>query len=211
MGAMTWSKNPVAVAQQYDARHGAGPLGPLFIWATWAVDGLYYLDDVDAVQANYPNSVGVHHPDVVDIAHVRWATGSAVTALDLCAAALGRLYCGWIKVKELDLRDFDPATQRISATNMRSSLSPSALGWVDAVLADTRYKNIQGARNPLTHAWMSRHLQRSIGGGGGGHPARTAFRILATNAQMGARDLVEQSKALAGEHVDAFLQVIDAL
>jgi len=36
------------------------------------------------------------------MAHVRWAAGSAITALDLCAAALGRLYCG-ITDDQLDL------------------------------------------------------------------------------------------------------------
>jgi hypothetical protein len=31
------------------------------------------------------------HPDLVDISHVRWATGNAITAIDLCAATMGRV------------------------------------------------------------------------------------------------------------------------
>ena len=30
-------------------------------------------------------------PMTVDISHVRWATGNAITAIDLCAATMGRL------------------------------------------------------------------------------------------------------------------------
>lgn len=208
MPAMSWAKNPVSVAQAYEARHGQTPLSPLFMWAVWAVDGLHYLDDVDASQANYPNSVGAHHPDIIDIAHVRWATGTAITALDLCAAALGRICCGWNKKNELDLRDFDPQAKPRVATTFRSALPASMLTWVDSVLADARYKNIQGARNPLTHASMSRHLSR---GGNGGHQSRTRFTILKTNSQFGARNLVTDSKDLASDHVNAFLQVVDTL
>lgn len=108
MATKVWSKNPITVAQGYGARHGQNSVEPLFVWATWTAEGLFYLDDVDAVQINYPNLVHGHNPDIVDIAHVRWATGTAITSLDLCAAALGRVYCNVTGPHEMDLRDFDP-------------------------------------------------------------------------------------------------------
>jgi len=211
MVRISWVKDPVTVVQGYEARHGKSQLASLLLWATWAVEGLYYLDDLDAtIQAGYPNSVSSHHPDVVDIAHVRWATGTAITAIDLCAAVLGRLYCGWTNSKEMDLRDFDPLIKNNSKriAKVRSALPPSALAWVDNVLADAHYQNFQGARNQFTHAWLNRDLQC---GSVSGHASRTAFKITPTNIGIGARDLVYQSKEFSGQHVKAFLGIIDAL
>ena len=185
MPALAWAKNPGQVAQAHEARHGSTVLGPLLLWAAWAVEGLYYLDDLDGVQVDYPNDVNGHHADVVDIAHVRWATSSAVTALDLCAAILGRLCCGWSKPIEMDLRGFDPSINLKEATKARAPLAPFAIAWLDAVLADQRYKAVQGARNPLTHAWMNRNLQR---GANNGHASRTTFKVKATGTLYGARD-----------------------
>src|SRR5436190_7210500 len=132
MPILNWAKNPGQVAQAYEARGGSTMLGALLLWAAWAVEGLYYLDDFDAVQVNYPDDVNGHHADVVDIAHVRWATSSAVTALDLCAAILGRVCCGWSKPNEMDLRDFDPSINSKGATKARAPLDRFAIAWLDA-------------------------------------------------------------------------------
>ncbi|MDP9183748.1 MAG: hypothetical protein M3P04_13350, partial [Actinomycetota bacterium] len=50
----------------------------------------------------------------MDISHVRWATSNAITALDLCAATLGTLFCGNTGGHELSLRSFDPNIPRSS-------------------------------------------------------------------------------------------------
>src|SRR5687767_8239887 len=69
--------------------------GALLTWAMWAAEDVEYLDKVDQRAFGGPRRILYgHHPDVVDLAHVRWAAGSAVTAIDLCAAVLGRKYCG---------------------------------------------------------------------------------------------------------------------
>lgn len=211
MTTKTWSKNPITVAQDYGARHGQSAVEPLFIWATWTAEGLFYLDDIDAVQINYPNPVLGHNPEIVDIAHVRWATGTAITSLDLCAAALGRAYCNVTGSHEMDLRDFDPnGKPRILAN--RALLPGSALAWVNSVFSDPRYIDIHPARNAFTHAWLSRHLQRQFGGGpNGGHSTRTSFKIAATQATIGARTLVEHCRDLTGDRVDQFIHLIDAL
>src|SRR6266516_5111759 len=62
------------------------------LWATSAVDGLAYLDDLDAVLDEGDRFATGHDALVVDVAHARWAAGTAMTALDLCAAAIGFLY-----------------------------------------------------------------------------------------------------------------------
>lgn len=207
MPVKTWTKSPVAVVQGYDSRHPQKPLDPLVLWAAWAVDGLHYLADLDEAFGGTEVSVQGHHPDVIDIAHVRWATGTAITALDLCAAALARCFCGWIKPKELDLRNFDPQINPADSAKLRARLPAPALDWVNAVLADARYSYIQGARNPLAHSRMSRQL---FLGGNGGHETRTHF-VLPGSSAYGARQLVTDSKDLVGDHFNAFLLMIDGM
>jgi hypothetical protein len=235
--AFAWTRNPISVVQGNDARHPQTPLGPPVMWAAWAVDALHYLDDLDQAESTYPAPVRGHNADVVDIAHVRWATGTAVTSLDLCAAALGRVYCGWTDTKELDLRAFQrgcakgnrlyrivrpvvptrfrrrlkdlfPDRESREVENRRSLLPLSALAWVDNVIADARYKQIQGARNQFTHSWLSRRLFR---GGAAGHSGRTHFAIRGGTATPNARTLVELAGDLATNHVVAFFAVIDSL
>lgn len=212
MAAKVWKKNPITVAQGYGARHGQNSVEPLFVWATWTAEGMFYLDDIDAVQVNYPSPVLGHNPDIVDIAHVRWATGTAITSLDLCAGALGRAYCSVTGSREMDLRDFDPNSKSKQVAGNRAKLPGTALAWVDSVFGDSRYKDIHPARNSFTHAWLTRHLQRQIGAGpNSDHATRTSFKVASTGVVLGARVLIEHCRDLAGERVDEFILLIDTL
>ena len=62
---------------------------PYFGWAVDAVESLRWLADVDdwAFRGGREN-LGKRDPRVIDVAHVRWATTTAITALDLCAVEL---------------------------------------------------------------------------------------------------------------------------
>jgi len=225
------------IVQGYEARHPGAPIGPLAMWAAWAVEALHYLDDLDQSQVTYPTSVQGHHANIVDIAHVRWVTGTAITSLDLCAAAMGRMYCGSKDAHELDLRAFEPRKskprglhrlirklipiryrkafdahfpdkKKREVDHRRAALPPSVLAWVDAVLKDRRYIDIHGARNRFTHSWLNRNLQC---GGSIGHAGRTAFVIRQSHKALNARELVELSRSLATEQVAAFFAVVAAL
>lgn len=211
MSPITWPLDPVKVSQGFHSRHGDSALGPLLMWATWTAESLVYLEGVDDVQSNYPASVNGFHPDVIDIAHVRWASSSSVTAVDLCAAALARLLCGWSKEKEADLRSFDPSINPQQSGRLRAQLPEQARAWVDAVLADPRYKTIQVARNPLTHSWLSRIVSRGMNSGSLSHTGRTEFRVGDPKVAVGSRKLVQDSKDLACDHISAFLELIDEL
>lgn len=92
----------VEVSRDFTARHGT-TLPDTLPWAVWTAQGSEYLEKLDA---------NCDFNGVVDIAHVRWATGNAITAVDLCAAAMGRQFCGHRGRNELDMRDFDPAVAR---------------------------------------------------------------------------------------------------
>lgn len=201
---VNWSRAPIEVIQAFESRrNGRGPVGALALWATWAVESLYYLDDLDQAHTSNPQSEAGHHPHVIDIAHVRWATGTSITSLDLCAAVLGREYCGLTNSNELDLRDFDLAGRRNVITQRHALLPAQALAWVDGALSDTRYTEIQGARNPLTHSRLIRKFVLS-------NP-RTDFVVTATGTTFAARDLVVLAKELARDQVSAFLEVLDRL
>ena len=180
MANMSWTKHPDTVAQDYDVRHGRNLSSSLFRWATFVVEELYYLDNLDSDWNNDLNPTSSHHPDVIDMAHGRWATGSAITALDLCAAALGRQYCNRTGHYELDLRGFDRRTKQTLAR--RGTIPASALAWVDGVLADSRYQTVFNARNPLTHSRLPRHFRISVGGEY--KKERMDFKITTANNQI---------------------------
>src|ERR1700759_5504995 len=105
----------------YKAPHG-GPSPPNTLpWAIWTADGSEYLEKYDAV---------CDFDGVVDIAHVRWATMNAITAIDLCAATLGRMFCGHTGLKELDLRAFDRRVNRRRPNRTRGGALSGVLKWI---------------------------------------------------------------------------------
>ena len=202
MPLLKWPRAPIQIVQAYEARRaGRGDTGALIMWATMTVEGLHYLDDLDSLHYGACSPGKDHLPDIINMAHVRWATGSAITALDLCAAAIGRECCGWTGPRELDLRDFDPSLSRSSRIHCRASLSATAKGWVDQVLADPRYKDVLGTRNPLTHSRLRRRLY--------GGTQQAEFVIPTTGSAMNTRDLVIHARDLATERVIQFLDVVD--
>ncbi len=89
MTPQLWSPDPATVSQDFAARHGAGTLPNTFIWAVWTAEGSDYLEKLDAGYLVGPVPPGAPRADLVDISHVRWATGNAITAIDLCAATIG--------------------------------------------------------------------------------------------------------------------------
>jgi hypothetical protein len=84
-----WPINPMDAARRIDERYAGREASTMFLWAVWTVEGLDYLADIDA---ELPASPHRHNHEAVDLAHARWAAVDAVTAIDLCAAALGRMH-----------------------------------------------------------------------------------------------------------------------
>jgi hypothetical protein len=204
-----WPRDPGEVSRDYRLRHGADPPQTLQ-WAVWAAEGTDYLEKLDAGHPGGDSLVPPcgFKPDMVDMAHVRWATGNAITAIDLCAATIGRLFCGPIHGNELSLRSFDPACAaryQTAVNGRRSSLPRDFLAWLDDTLADQRYIDLRSARNPFTHSWLQRHLFI----GGSGHTGRSQFTVVGTSLQTNARDMVVASASLAIDRVRAFVEVVD--
>jgi hypothetical protein len=207
MPPLVWRRNHGVVMQGYEVRHpGKGTtMMPLVAWACWSVDGLHYLDDIDCAHTGTRSPVLGHSPDIVDIANVRWATSTAITAIDFCAAALERAFCS-AGPREADLRDFEPLGPKQQSN--RARLPTPVLNWVDNVLRDQRYLDIHEARNAFTHSWLNRNIKV---GGPSGAAGRTEFMVRRTAHQMNARTLIEIARDLATDQISDFLDVFDKL
>jgi hypothetical protein len=109
MAPQLWqSLNPSQVNNDFNTRNGPGMTLPnSFIWAVWTAEGSDYLEKLDDNVGGRVLPDGTN-PDLVDISHVRWATANAITAIDLCAATIGRLFCGVSGMRDVSLRDFEP-------------------------------------------------------------------------------------------------------
>jgi hypothetical protein len=205
MPAYSWPNDPTQVISEFESRHQNPEAGALLLFAVWAVDSLYYLSDMDQALDPSQAMVGGHSADVVDVAHARWAVTTCITALDLCAAGLGRALCGHRKKAELSLGDFDLERdlerKQQRATRLRSNLTPQAQRWIDGVLADPRYREIKAARNALTHARVARHFSMP----------RQRIRLEVDDHQLDVPTMIDSAKRVGSEHVSALLAILPQL
>ena len=133
MPPYNWPVNAIDLIQKFEARHNSPAASALFFWAVSAVDSLYYLDDIDLEFDTSRQHLLGHVRDVIDISHAWWATGTSITALDLCAAGLGRVFCGHTGNYELDLRILilvrnDRKLQQSVAPNCHNKLKSGLTG-----------------------------------------------------------------------------------
>jgi hypothetical protein len=147
-----------------------------------------------------------HNWQVVDHAHARWAVGTAITAVDLCAAALGRLLASYPKPSghEMDLG-------RAQATATITT-HPSAGPWVADVVADANYQLVLSARHALTHRRTTQTIGRSFGGSSGaGERTRTYLNVPEAGGSVTIEvpHLVAAARDGSFRHVDRFAQMVD--
>jgi len=206
MPPFSWPYECIQQVQKFEEKHRKPDASALFAWAAWTVDCLHYLDDVDTAFNLSPMSLSGHRPDVVDVAHARWATSTSITATDLCAAGLARAFCGHTGPKEIDLGDFDLTTKSSRRKSARrAQLPPRALLWIDRVIGDPDYATIKDARDWLTHSRLRRHFTLDTGG----PPQRLELELPC--GRLPVRRLVELSRDVATRHVSDLLSVLPSL
>jgi hypothetical protein len=117
------------------------------------VDALFYLIDLDAEvmpEPLEPTIIG-HSWEVVEATHARWALVTAITAVDLCAAAIGRLFCNISgDAHDLSVR----STQMTSNRRRRERLKhipEGPAGWLRSVHDDPTFRLLKDMRDRLTH------------------------------------------------------------
>jgi hypothetical protein len=205
MPAYRWPSNTTQVVSDFETRHGNPEAGALLLFGVWSVDSLYYLDDLDQALDPSQAMVGEHSADVVDVAHARWAATTCITALDLCAAGLGRALCGHRNKRELALGDFDVKRdlerKQDRAARLRASLPQQARQWIDNVLTDPDYGQIKGVRNSLTHARVARHLTAP----------RQRIRLQVGDEQLDVPTIIDCAKRVGSKHVSQLLAMLPDL
>lgn len=205
MPPIRWVSDPIVVIQSFEGRHRSPSAGALFAWAASTTESLHYLDDIDQAYDASRTVAGAHRADVVDVAHARWATSACITALDLCAAGLGRSFCVHSGPRELDLACFDSSQPSKRQAAWRARLPQLALQWVDCVLTDADYKKVKAARDWLIHSRLNRHFSMSLGG----PPQRLKLELQST--QLEVRHIVKVARDIATQHVSAFLGLLPNL
>jgi hypothetical protein len=185
------------------ARALAGPPGDEASWravdfasiASWIVDGLHYLVDVDGHPidqrpAGYPAAQ-------VDHAHARWAVSDAITAIDLCAAALGRLLTDQYPQgkwdQEMDFRD---------AENLLKN-DADAGPWIAEVQSDPDHALLLEFRHAAVHRVIRRHATVSVGEGTVGSWWTASLKKDAPQIDVGQLPAI--ARDFATRHVEAFL------
>ena len=212
MPPCNWPTNPIHLVASFETRHKNPDAGALLAWAVWSVDCLYYLDDIDQAYDSSRVVPGNHRPDVVDVAHARWATGTCITGLDLCGAAFGRVFCGRKGQHELALADFGEPTKRTDVERAkgmkrrRAQLPRLGRRWLNKVFADRRYKEIKRARNWLTHSRMTRHFTLATG-----HRNNPRLQLGLPKTKVDIRQLILAARDMATEHVLALLAILPQL
>jgi hypothetical protein len=207
-----WTRNPVDILQRLPQVAQQG--GALALWGAWCVEALDYAVEIDDDFFAGSRMRGFH-PDVIDLAHVRWSAGTASTAIDLCAAALGSWYCGvGHGDHQLDLRRIRPWARDKTVARTRASLPLAGRAWVRRTWTDPQYKTLLSIRNPFTHSRLPRLVMLSTLSSQG-HRDRTAFptaRIAgrAPPTPISARQLVLLARDVARRHVQDFLDDVDA-
>ena len=202
MPIFRWALEPIAAVRAFEARFSNPSAGALIMWGTRCVDTLHYLDDLDQALSETP-PYG-HNLDLVDVAHARWAAGTSITALDLCAAALGRVFCHNSARNEFALVAFDPSTRDQRVARRRSELPASLIDWVDSVLGDPRYRLIKDSRDWLTHSRVLRHFSM-------GTPGRRRLDLEIGGTRTNVRRLVEDARDVATKHIESFLILLPGL
>jgi hypothetical protein len=194
MPPFQWQNEPTATIIEFESRHGSPQAGALLLTAVGAVDSLYYLRDLDQGDDLSQPTINGHSPDIVDLAHARWATATCSTALDLCAAALGKVFCGHSGAHELKVPSFNSPANR-------SKLPIAAGDWVDNLLQDTRYDQLKAIRNPLTHSKLPRRF----------YMPRERIRLQVGALFIDVPTIVNNSVQLATDHVCGLLGILPLL
>ena len=180
---MTFSRRIVAEVGRLlnntsNPQHGA--IGHLASAAGRGAESLVYLTDIDERRfaGEWPNDA--YENDSIDDAHARWAATTALSCLDLCIAAAGRLLGFAIRPPkgEDSIRSFyhsDYKTGTIKKDKRDTIIEPWR-AWFDSVVADHRYADLLRVRNALVHADAFRIVHGTTGSIAG-HEMRYGYRV----------------------------------
>jgi hypothetical protein len=134
------------------------------------------------------------------MAHVRWAAGSAMTALDLCAAAIGELH-------SVPTSAPGQVHDIASLGDHRNQLCAGCNAWRTAVVGNNSYRVLKNVRDPMTHKTLPRRL--SISTGAPTDAERLALLLHGARHDQDhtpSRTLIEQAQHFATSQILALIE-----
>ena len=195
-------------------------IGHLASAAGRAAESLVYLADIDdgRFKGVWPSDEYDNY--TVDDGHVRWAATGALTSLDLCIAAAGRL-AGFARRPpraEDSIREYYRVTASGAIEDDRSLVTPPWRKWIDDLVADPRYEKLLRVRNALVHADALRVIHGTTAPIQG-HSMRYGYNIgplippavASTHMRIMARDIIELSRDVSVTHVATFIDALQSL
>lgn len=183
-----------------------------------AADSLVYLAELDEKRFGGVWLEDGHDDIAQSDAHLRWASTTAITSLDLLAATLGRRYKliapnSKGNTREISARDIHPEEK------LFGRLPTSWQDWIRRLYDDRRYKLVLLARNPVTHGDAPRIRQASTKRPAG-HAARELYRFGSLDIPAGSRaqslayeprPIIEAARDIAIDYANAFVDVLMAM
>lgn len=195
-------------------------IGHLASAAGRAAESLVYLAEIDDNRFKGVWPTDGYDNDTVDDGHVRWAATGALTSLDLCIAAAGRLsgFAQRPPRSEDSIRDYYRITNTGAVVDKRHLVPLPWRTWIDAIVADPRYNTLLLVRNALVHADALRIIHGTTGPIQG-HSMRYGYNVGplnppaqgSTHLTIMAREIVELSRDVSLTHVRAFMAVLQSL
>jgi hypothetical protein len=154
-------------------------------------------------RAGSPNAIAGTRPGpfTVDLTNARSAAATAVTALDLCAAALAMRHNVPVSWKDPD-RVHDIA----SLKKARSHLCNGCRNWLKTV-NDDDYRTLLDARDPLIHRVASQNAYVTVGGPDIGY---ISLNLGSPPREMTTRQIIDHARDTATRHVVMLLEAIQA-
>jgi uncharacterized integral membrane protein len=142
-------------------------------WATQATQALDYLKDLHKALPKSRELPDGHDVLAIQVAHARWASATSMTAIDLCAAALGYLY---LPRRGKDAY-YDFRLLRKKITTVRTH--PGTTEWIDQVNNNADFKLIDGIRDPIAYRkrwWEADGGRVLVSEGAGVHHGQVGIR-----------------------------------
>lgn len=206
MSRFNWPSDREAVVAHFQDRHPSNEGHALLNHAFYAVDALHYLAYVDASFETTRNA-GDHDSDVVDVAHARWAASTAITALDLVAAAFGRCLGNHRRTKELDFGSFTTSKPSTNLQAVLDRIPLQAKKWISNVQKDSDFHAVSEARDALIHRRLPRTLYMSF------VPGIVAPRLELNigGSNIPAGELVMRCRDFTTRHLVELLKILPAL
>jgi hypothetical protein len=178
-----------------------GNAGAFATWAMWTVDSLDYLIELDTEargDLHTPRWAPDSAPHVIDTAHARWGTASAITAIDLCATCLSRRHLGFAGPREADLGS-------ILSPKQFERLPQPARSWASNANTDQQYQTVLAARDALIHRRMERTFGVTIAVGADTADADRVALMLSDDVKILTPDLLATCRDVARRRVELFL------